>query len=83
MECGAAHDLDIEVPLVEDPAACLAYGREGLRQQRLERLAFLEACPEVAGLTTQLLVAHCDEVVLDRIHLFGGVRELLEKFAFA
>ena len=42
-----------------------------------------EARPELAGLTAQLLVAHRDEVVLDRIHLFGDVAELLEKFALA
>ena len=39
VERGAAHHLDIEVPLVEDLGGLLAYGREGLRQ-RLERLAF-------------------------------------------
>jgi hypothetical protein len=83
VERGAAHHLDIEVPLVQDPVACFAYGCEGLRQQRLERLALVEARPQVAGLATQLLVTHCDKVVFDRIHLFGDVRELLEKFAFA
>ena len=35
----AAHQLDVEVPLVQHPAAGLAYGGERLGQQRLERLA--------------------------------------------
>src|SRR5207342_3413127 len=72
-----------EVPFVENPPAGFAYGRKRLWKQRLERLTSFEACPEFCSLATQLFVAHRDEVILDRVHLFGGVRELLEKFAFA
>ena len=83
VEGGAAHHLNIEVPLVENPAAGLAYGRESLRQQRLERLTLFVAGSKLVGLAAQLVVVHRDEVILDRIHLFGDVAELLEKFALA
>ena len=76
-----AHQLDVEVPLVQHPATGLAYGRERLRQQRLQRLAPLVAGPEVGGLTAQLVIVHRDEVVLDRVDLVGHALELLEELA--
>ncbi len=47
---GAAHHLDVEVPLVEHPLAGLAYGRERLREQRFQRLALFVARLEVGRL---------------------------------
>ena len=71
------------MPLVQHPMAGLAYCRERLREQRLENLPSVVALPELSGLTAQFLVAHRDEVVLNRVHLFGDIAELLEKFALA
>ena len=80
---GPAHELDVEVPLAQHPAAGLADGRERLRQQRVQRLAVLVPRLEVGGLTAQLVVAHGDEVVLDRVDLVGDALELLEELALA
>ena len=79
----AAHYLNVEVPLIQDAAACFAYRRERLRQQRLERLTLVIARPEFRSLAAELLVAHRDEVVFYGVHLFGDIAELLEKFALA
>src|SRR5512133_913959 len=83
MQRGAAHDLNVKVPLIQDAVAGFAYRRERLRQQRLKRLTLVIARPEFRGLATELLVAHRDKVVFYGVHLFGDTAELLEKFALA
>ena len=48
VQCGATHDLDVEVALAEHPLGRLADGRERLRHDVVERLALLEALLELA-----------------------------------
>ncbi len=49
MEDHPAEQLDVEVAHVQRPAARLAHDAERLRQQIVERLATLEALPELSG----------------------------------
>ena len=57
VEDDAAHQLDVEHPLVGLPQAGLADGGEGLEEELLERLAVLEPLPELDRLVPELLVA--------------------------
>ena len=52
----AAHQLDVEVPHVEEPPARLAAGGERLGQQVVERLARRPAAAELVGLGPQLVI---------------------------
>ena len=66
---GAAHDLDVEVPLAERALGGLADRGERLGQQVVERLAVRRAGLELVGLPAQLGVGQRDEVVLERVDL--------------
>jgi hypothetical protein len=79
----AAHQLHVEVPLAEDPVRGLAHGGERLRQQVVQGLAVLVALLELVGHAAELFVAHREEVVLDRVDLFGDPLELAKELAFA
>ena len=72
---GAAHELDVEVPLAEHPLGGLADRGEGLGHEVVEGLAVGEALLELVGHAAQLVVAHRDEVVLDGV---DGLRDRLE-----
>ena len=56
VEDHAAHELDVEVPHVEEPPARLAAGRERLGQQVVERLPVGQAAAELDRLLLQLLI---------------------------
>jgi len=79
---GPAHDLHVEVPFAEHPVGRLPDGRERLGQQRVETLPVLVALLEVGSLTGELVVAHGDEVLFDRVDLVGDLLQLLEDPAF-
>ena len=57
VEDDAAHQLDVEHPLVRLAEAGLANRGEGFEEQLLERLAVFEPLPELDGLVAKLLVA--------------------------
>jgi len=75
----AADQLDIEVTHAHHPLAGLAADGEGLRQNLIEGLAFLETGLELFGLGAQLLVG-------ERQHLFfeciDGLHRLEHAFDF-
>ena len=66
VEDDAAHQLDVEHPLVGIAQARLAHRRERLEQQLLERLAVLEPLAELGRLAAQLLVRERLEIGLER-----------------
>ena len=79
----AAHQLDVEMTLAEGALRRLADRGEGLREQVVQRLAIGVTLPELAGHAAKLLVAHRDEVVLDRVDLLGNPLELTKDLSFA
>ena len=79
----AAHDLDVVVPLADDPLRGLAHRGEGLGHQVVEGLALLEPGLELGGHALQLGVAHLDEVVLDGVDRLGDRLQLTQDLAFA
>ncbi len=83
MDGTATHQLDVEVPLAEDPVRGLAHGRERLREELVQRLAVLVALLELIGHAAELFVAHGEEVVLDRVDLIGDPLELAKELSFA
>ena len=58
----AAHELDVEMTLPQHPPGCLPHHGVGLDQEVVERLALVQAFPELHGLVGQLGVA-------ERLHL--------------
>ena len=52
----AAHELDVVMPHLEEPAARLAAGGERLGQEVIEGLALGQPAAELRGLALQLLV---------------------------
>ena len=83
VERRATHDLYVEVALVQHARRRLTHRGERLRHQRVERLAVVEALPEVGGLAAQVLVGHRRVVALDGIHLASDRLKLLELTALA
>ncbi len=79
----ATHQLDVEVPLAEDPVRGLAHGGERLREELVQSLAVLVALLELVGHAAELFVAHGEEVVLDRVDLIGDPLELAKELSFA
>ena len=83
---GAAHDLDVEVALTEDPLAGLADGREGLGEEVVEvldpllpvRADGVEARPELGGERAQLVVGAALHLRLERGDLRNDRLEHLE-----
>ncbi len=67
-----AHELDIEVALLERPLGGLAHGGESGRNEIVERLAGLEFSPQFFCLRAQLIVGQGLEFGLQRID--GGDR---------
>ncbi len=57
-----SHELDVEVPQADRPAACLATERERLDQQLVEVMAVL-------GALTQLVGAGAQPCVVERLEL--------------
>ena len=83
MQRGAAHQLDVKVPLPEGPLGRFTDGGEGLGKQVVERIPVGVPLPELVGHAPQLDVAHRDEVVLDGVDLLGNPLELAQDPAFA
>ena len=80
---GAAHDLDVEVPLAERALGRLADRGERLGEEVVEGLAVGEAGAELVGHRAQLGVGHRDEVVLDGVDLLRDGRQLAQDLALA
>ena len=76
----SAHQLDVEVALADGAARGFARRGERLREQVVERLAVLDALPELDGLVGELLIREVLDLGLPRIDQLG---ELLELFASA
>src|SRR5205807_80641 len=73
VEDDPAHRLDVEDALSQGALAGLADCGEGLEDELVERLAVLQALPELGGLPGQGLVGELLEVGLEG----GDVRRLL------
>src|SRR5262249_54623907 len=65
----APDQLHLEVPHPQGAPRRLAYHREGLRQQLIERRALLHACAKLLGLAAQRLIAQLLDL---RLELVGG-----------
>ena len=79
---GAAHDLDVERPLVEHAPRRLPRHRERLWQQIVEALAVGEALLELGGLGAQLVVGQLLDVLGQGVHIVGDLLEALDHAAF-
>ena len=77
------HHLDVEGTQAEHPPGRLADRRERLRHDRVEALAVGQARAELIGHRAQLVVAHGDEVVLDRVDGLGDGLQLAQDLALA
>ena len=80
---GAAHDLDVEVPLSERAAGSFADRGERLRQQVVEALAGRVTLLELIRLRPQLGVRQGLELGLDRVDLIGDRLELAKDLPLA
>ena len=83
VEDDAAHQLDVEHPLVRLAQARLADGRERLEQELVERLAVLEPLPELGRLPLQVGGGQLLELGLERRDVRGLLLEPLEAAALA
>ncbi len=66
---GAAHQLDVEMPLSERPLGRLPHHGERLDQQVVGGFTVLDALLEGCGLAAQLVVGHRDVVVFNRVDM--------------
>ena len=80
---GAAHDLDVEVPLVEHPLGRFTDGGESLGEDVVERLAVGQALGEDVGLCTEFGVGEGGDVVFEARDLLGDDLQLAQDLAFA
>ena len=78
----AAHDLHAVVPLAERAGGGLADDGEGLREQRVERLAVGVPLLELVGLGPQLRVGQLGRLVGQRLDRVGDAVETTEDLAF-
>ena len=83
MEDDPAHQLHVEHALVGLAQARLADGGERLEEEILERLAVLQALPELGRLAAQLVVGELLEVGLERRDVGGLLGEPLDSPALA
>ena len=74
----AADELHVVVPHPERAHAGDAHGREGLREELVERLALRDALLEGRGVAAQLVVAELLEALLERSDLRDERLHLLE-----
>ena len=82
MQRGAAHHLDVEVPLVEHAPGGLAGHRERLGQQVVEVVAVGDALLELVGLGPQLGVGELLDVVGQGVDVVSHPLEALDHAAF-
>ena len=80
---GAAHDLDVEVPLPQRAPGGFADRGEGLRHQVVEALARRVTLLELIRLRPQLGVRQGLELGFDRVDLIGDRLELAKDLALA
>ncbi len=83
VECGTAHELDVEVPLAEHPLRRLADHRERLREKLVQRLAVGVARAELVGLRLQVGVREVLDVVFEGVDLGGDAVQPLHRLALA
>ncbi len=79
----AADELDVEVAHLQHALAGLAHQREGLGQQRVERLAGSDAGAELVGLGAQGVVGQCFVLRLQRVDALDRTAVLLEQAVVA
>ena len=82
MQRRAAHHLDVEVALADDPLGGLAHHRVGLGQQVVQRLAVGQPLAERISLRAQLGIRHLDVVGLERVDVLGDRLEPADDLAF-
>ncbi len=80
---GAAHDLNVEVLLIQHAPRCLAGHRKRLGQQLVERLAVGQPLLELSGLRAQFVVGERGGLVLEGFDVAGNDVEALDHPAFA
>ena len=78
MQDHAADQLDVEVAHAQHPAGRLAADREGLGQQRVDRLALGDALAKLDGPGGELLVAERLERGLERVDFGNGLPVALQ-----
>jgi len=83
VERGGTHDLHVERTHPGDPLGGLADRGERFRHQVVEVLTVGEPPLELVGHAAELVVAHGDKVVLDRVHGLGHGLELAEDLPLA
>src|SRR5699024_11038457 len=69
VQCGATHDLDVEVALPQGALGRFPDGREGLRKEIVQRLAALVAFLVLLREVSQFFVAEVGVLVLERVDL--------------
>ena len=74
----AALELHVEVALAQGPLGRLAHGREGFRQQIVERFALGQALAELGGLAAELFVREFDHLRLEGVDLRHRLVEALD-----
>ena len=78
VECGTAHDLDVEGPHAQHPVGRLAHCGECLRQQPIEGFPIDVALLEVRGDLFEVLVGEVRIGLRERLDLSGDGVKLLE-----
>ena len=82
VKCHAAHDLDVEVALPENPPCRLTHHGICLDQEVVERLPLVESSPELDGLGLELLVAECLHGWLEGVDHGHELRQTTNLLAF-
>ena len=82
MQCGAAHELHVEVAQAQGSLGRLTHGGEGFRHELVKGLAVFDTLLELGGLALELLVVKRRDLVLQGVRLFGHVLKLLDLSAF-
>jgi hypothetical protein len=80
---GAAHQLDLEVPLAEHPPRGLTDHGERLGQQVVQRFVVGVALAELVGLGPQLGVGQLLDVVFEGVDMSSDVAQPLNHLALA
>ena len=83
VQCPAAHDLHVEVPLAQRAFGRLPHGGERFGKQVVEGFAVCEPLPVLVGHRPQLRVGHRLEVGFERVDLLGDRLEPAQDAALA
>ena len=71
VQCRAAHQLDIEMPLAQGALGNLTNRGEGFRHQGIEGFAVLQSLLELGRLRLELLIAHGRDLILEGVGRLG------------